>query len=277
MRRGSSGDSADPIAALAESSTDRVSLWRGLANEQAITAMAEIGVFRGAFSAAMLDGCPSITDYYMIDPWRHLDDWNKPANSDDERFERILRKAMKVTATHERRRRVLRGRTTEVIDQIDDGALDLVYVDGDHTLRGISIDLICAEPKVKPGGWLGGDDLSPSIWQHGDEFEPSMVFPFAVHFAEAHGHPFYALPFNQFVIHKTALGFESHDLTGRYPTTELLTQILNPRKRRKGGGRRGKSDVGPEGRGRQRRRAQLQARGAAAAGVRADGSQGKAG
>ena len=40
-----------------------------------------------------------------------------------------------------------------------------------------------------------------------------MVFPFAVHFAEAHGHPFYALPFNQFVIHKTGLGFENHDLT----------------------------------------------------------------
>ena len=37
-----------------------------------------------------------------------------------------------------------------------------------------------------------------------------MVFPFAVHFAEAHGHPFYALPFNRFVIHKTGLGFESH-------------------------------------------------------------------
>ena len=81
MRRGSSGDNADPIAALAESSADRVSLWRALVNEQAMTAMAEIGVFRGAFSAAMLDGCPSITDYYMIDPWRHLDDWNKPANS----------------------------------------------------------------------------------------------------------------------------------------------------------------------------------------------------
>ena len=28
---------------------------------------------------------------------------------------------MKVTATHEGKRRVLRGRTTEVIDQIDDG------------------------------------------------------------------------------------------------------------------------------------------------------------
>ena len=67
MRGGSSGDNADPIAALAESSTDRVSLWRDLANEQAITAMAEIGVFRGAFSAAMLEGCPSITDYFMID------------------------------------------------------------------------------------------------------------------------------------------------------------------------------------------------------------------
>ena len=84
--------------------------------------MAEIGVFRGDFSAAMLDACPSITDYYMdrsLAPPRRLE---QACEQCDERFERIYRKAMKVTATHEGKRRVLRGRTTEVINQIDDGA-----------------------------------------------------------------------------------------------------------------------------------------------------------
>ncbi len=221
------------IVALAEASADRMAFWAHFIDEWEIRSLVEIGVFRGAYAATVLDACAGISDYYMIDPWRHLDDWNKPANRDDDRFEVFYQESMAATAAHESRRRVLRGRTTEVIGRIGDGALDFAYVDGDHTLRGIAIDLMAVDAKVRPGGWVGGDDLSPSIWQHGDEFEPSMVFPFAAHFAEAHAHPFYALPHHQFLIHKSGAGFEYHDLTGRYPTTALLEQILNPRKKRK--------------------------------------------
>lgn len=225
------------IIDLADRSTGRIDFWTSFVNARSIRSFAEIGVFRGAFAAAMLDACPGIEDYLMVDPWRHLDDWNKPANTGDERFEEFLAEALASTAAHEARRRVLRGRTTEVVDRIPAESLDLAYIDGDHTLRGIAIDLIALEPCVRPGGWLGGDDLSPSIWQHGDAFEPSMVFPFAVHFAEAHGYRFYALPHRQFLMHKQADGFAFHDLTGNYPTTELLQQILHPKAK---AGRRGK-------------------------------------
>ncbi|MEO0338135.1 MAG: riboflavin synthase, partial [Bacteroidota bacterium] len=40
------------------------------------------------------------------------------------------------------KRIILRGKTTEVINKIKDNSLDFVYIDGDHTLRGITIDLI---------------------------------------------------------------------------------------------------------------------------------------
>ena len=99
----------------------------------------------------------------MIDPWRHLDDWNKPANRDDGTFERIFAEAMERTREHERRRVVLRGRTTAVIDQIRDGSVDFAYVDGDHTLRGITIDLARVHQKVRRGDWIAGDDFAPSI------------------------------------------------------------------------------------------------------------------
>lgn len=223
-----SGDD-DRVLDLAVRSADRVEFWTEFVHTESVRTFAEIGVFRGAFAAAMLDACPEITTYLMIDPWRHLDDWNKPANAGDDRFAAILAEAMRVTSAHESRRRILRGRTTEVIDRVPVESLDLAYVDGDHTLRGIAIDLISVEPRVRPGGWIGGDDLSPSIWQHGEKFEPSMVFPFAVHFAEAHGYPFFALPFRQFLMRKDPSGFRFHDPTGMYPTTELLQQILNPR------------------------------------------------
>ena len=204
----------------------RLDLWVDVITRTKSRRIAEIGVFRGAFAEEILGRCDEITDYYMIDPWRHLDDWNKPANKDDQVFDKIFQEAMDRTAAFEDRRRVLRGRTTEVIDQIPDGHLDLAYVDGDHTLRGIAIDLIQVYGKIRPNGWLAGDDFARRIWQHGQDFEPTMVFPFAVYFAEAVGCPIYALPFTQFLIEKDpSRGFSFTDLTDTYPATDVLSQF----------------------------------------------------
>jgi predicted O-methyltransferase YrrM len=175
------------VARLTDGAESRVELWTRLIQEAGVRTVAEIGVYRGRFAAALLDACPQLETYYMIDPWRNLADWNKPANTSDDRFEAFHREAMERTEAHAAKRVVLRGTTTEVIDGIPDGSLDLAYVDGDHTLRGITIDLVRAWPKVRDGGWIGGDDFCPSIWQHDEAYEPTLVFPLAVHFAEAAG------------------------------------------------------------------------------------------
>jgi hypothetical protein len=116
---------------------------------------------------------------------------------------------------------ILRGRTTEVVHAIPDGSLDLAYVDADHTLRGISIDLIRIWPKVRAGGFVGGDDFCPSMWQHHDRFEPTLVYPFAVYFAEAVDAPIIALPHDQYLIQKVDEGFAFSDTTGLYPDPTL--------------------------------------------------------
>jgi hypothetical protein len=216
----------DALRALGEATANRLDLWTRFARETEARQVAEIGVYRGRFAARMLDECPGIETYFMVDPWRSLEDWNKPANTSDDAFERIFAEAMERTRAHEGRRVVLRGTTTEVIDRVPDSSLDLAYIDGDHTLRGITIDLIRVFPKVRPGGWIGGDDFTPSIWQHGDEYEPTLVYPLAVHFAEAVGARIYGLPHKQFLIEKTADGDHAFtDLTGRYGDTGLRRQL----------------------------------------------------
>jgi len=214
------------VRAWAAASGSRMDFWPRFVNETGAAAVAEIGVYRGAFAARLLAECAHISTYHMIDPWRHLDDWNKPANRSDDVFERYFRESMEKTSAWAEKRIVLRGRTSDVIDQIADGALDFVYVDGDHTLRGITIDLVRAYPKVRAGGWLGGDDFSPSIWQHSDAYEPTLVCPFAVYFAEAVGARIYALPHKQFLIEKTGAGYEPVDLTGRYGALDLRSQLV---------------------------------------------------
>ncbi len=220
----------DEIRSLARQAPTRADLWAAFLRRIAACTVAEIGVYRGEFAAQMLDACPSIETYYMIDPWRHLGDWNKPANRGDDVFAAFFAEAMARTHAHERRRVVLRGRTSEVIDAIPDGTLDFAYVDGDHTLRGITVDLQRVYPKVRDGGWIGGDDFVHSIWQHGAGFEPTLVFPYAVHFAEATGSRIHALGKRQFLIEKRAGGrFEFVDAAGRYGPRELLPQIAAPR------------------------------------------------
>jgi hypothetical protein len=219
----------DAIERIARNSRKRAGMLARIVGRVDARTVLELGVFTGALAEKLLRRCPEVTDYYMIDPWEHLDDWNKPANKDQDTFESIYQEAMDRTAEFAEKRRVLRGRTVDVIHEIPDGHLDFAYIDGDHTLRGITIDMVKVWDKVRPSGWLAGDDLSPTIWQHSQDWEPTLVFPFAIYFAEAMGCPVYALPFNQFLIEKDpGKGFSFTDLTGKYPRTDLLSQLTTP-------------------------------------------------
>ena len=89
---------SEALRALGEAAANRVELWTRFAREAEARRVAEIGVYRGRFAARMLADCPAIETYYMVDPWRNLEDWNKPANTSDDEFERIFREAMERTS-----------------------------------------------------------------------------------------------------------------------------------------------------------------------------------
>ena len=205
--------------------SNRFELWANLLEALEIQNMVEVGVYRGDFAARMLNECDRITKYYMIDPWRHLDDWNKPSNRTNEDFEEILSEALAKTDFADERRIVLRGKTSEVVNEIEDEEVDFAYIDGDHTLRGITIDLIRILPKIRSGGFVGGDDLlSRSVWQNPTSFEPTLVYPYTLYFAEAVGARLYALPYLQFLM-VTNSAFEFIDLTDSYSDTVLRAQF----------------------------------------------------
>ena len=220
------GDSTRRLLNQVSSSHSRLELWSEFIRGAQVERMAEVGVYQGDFAASVLEHCESVTRYYLIDPWRHLDDWNKPMNQDDQVFERFFEAAKAKTDFAGTRRVFLRGKTTEVIDQIADDELDFAYIDGDHTLKGITVDLIRVYPKVRMGGFIGGDDFSRTMWQHKTNFEPTLVFPFAVYFAEAVGATIYALPYMQFCLQKTSEPqFSFVDLTGQYDELGLRNQL----------------------------------------------------
>lgn len=211
-----------PLLKLADGAASRLDLWVKLLKAAKVRTVLEVGVWRGDFAKHLLQECESIEKYYMIDPWANLPDWNKPCNTTPEVFEDAYKEVVQKTAFASSKVVILRGRTKEVIGSIPDESLDFAYIDGDHTLRGITIDLIKVLPKVKEGGLIGGDDFASDPWQHSARFEPTLVCPFTVFFAEAMDLPVVGLPFEQFLMQKrSAARFSFTDLTGDYKNLSL--------------------------------------------------------
>ena len=69
------------------------------------------------------------------------------------------------------RARLIREKSWLGADLFEDGSLDIVYIDGDHTYEAVVKDLAAWYPKVKKGGIICGDDIGwPGVKKAVDEF-----------------------------------------------------------------------------------------------------------
>jgi hypothetical protein len=168
--------------------TDR-NQWPDLWKEMGMTHGAEVGVWKGDFAQNTLKKMPALQEYILVDPWRHLGNWNKPFNVNDQFFTDIYKQAMSKTLESPLgagKVRVLRGTSAEIIHQVNDNSLDFVYVDGDHELKGAILDLMLWYRKVAPGGLISGDDYVDSA-QHGGKYAATHVKSAVDAFAEVVG------------------------------------------------------------------------------------------
>src|SRR5690349_20426643 len=104
--------SEDLVAlALSPAARTREDLWVQILNKINAKTVLELGVWKGEFAAHVLRHSPSIERYYMLDPWRHLENWNKPANVDQQTFGAIYEEAIAHSEFARERRVILRGTT----------------------------------------------------------------------------------------------------------------------------------------------------------------------
>ena len=61
--------------------TSRIDIWVEFVNLHNIESMVEIGVYKGDFAERILCEGATIKTYHMVDSWRNLEGWNKPANT----------------------------------------------------------------------------------------------------------------------------------------------------------------------------------------------------
>ena len=116
----------------------------------------EVGVAEGNFARDFLDVWPG--RYVMVDAWRHIPGYDDVMNGPDAEHEIRYRQAMEVAAQHKERVAVLRMDSVEAAEQVPDGSVDFVYLDGDHSFQGVMRDLNAWLRKVKSGGVIAGHD-----------------------------------------------------------------------------------------------------------------------
>ncbi len=130
---------------------------------------AEIGVFRGHFSALILrERTPQ--KLYLIDPWINFEDplYEKTWYHKDSEFDmnaihdKVCNRFKSETQTGQVE--ILRGTAQDVGHHIPDGSLDFVYVDGDHSYGGVSFDLGLAFRKAKDTAIIAIDDYYVGGW-----------------------------------------------------------------------------------------------------------------
>jgi Methyltransferase domain len=134
---------------------------------------AEVGVWRGDFSERILrDTAPR--ELHLVDPWLFMpsypESWygglsaTSQADMDEifaalsTRFDREVSEGVVI---------IHRLRSVDAAREFPDGFFDWLYLDADHTFEAASADLARFWPKVRPDGYLTGDDYLDGGWWEG--------------------------------------------------------------------------------------------------------------
>lgn len=144
--------------------------------------IAEIGVLNGKLSEMLLAARDDL-HLVMVDNWLHWQDQPLPyiATGDTSalctRPDAVEAAARKVARKYAGRANIIKGDSANVAVP---GLFDLVFLDGDHSARGVRRDIEAWRFRVKPGGWLGGHDYdnpAPNYDFSGVKLAVDAAFP----------------------------------------------------------------------------------------------------
>lgn len=118
-----------------------------LVNVRGWTVGAELGVDKAILTGMLLRECPKLARLIAVDLF-----------PDRQRSRRAFELAHGYAGRLELHDSVS---TYVAADAVDDGSLDFVFIDADHSEKAVWGDIARWAPKVRPGGWVGGHDYDP--------------------------------------------------------------------------------------------------------------------
>ena len=159
--------SGNRLSAIASPPTRREGFGEYLNELDLIGEAVEVGVLRGEHARILLDNWRGRL-LHLVDPWRHLADYQDIANLSDEDFQRCLESTCDTLISHVGRYRIHRHTSVEAAQFLADASLDFVYLDANHHFTAVSQDLRIWFPKLKPGGIMAGHDFVDGVMPEGN-------------------------------------------------------------------------------------------------------------
>jgi Methyltransferase domain len=136
---------------------------------------AEIGVHLGDFSAEILDVVRP-RRLHLVDPWRYEDSptYAESWYGGEQGGSQATMDGRHAAVVARFRRAIDSGQVTihratsaEAARELPDAYFDWVYIDGNHQYEFARDDLATFAVKIRPGGYLTGDDYADGGWWQG--------------------------------------------------------------------------------------------------------------
>ncbi len=126
-------------------------------HERGLRRGVEVGVAFGGHSGAILER-GGVDKLFGIDRYRHRGDYDDPMNLSQNLFDRLAQRVVERMAPFGERFELIREDSSDAGEHFTDGSLDFVYLDADHSERGVWRDLCTWAIKVRPHGIIAGHD-----------------------------------------------------------------------------------------------------------------------
>jgi len=115
----------------------------------------EVGTQGGGYSEVLLKQWISGT-IYSVDRWQYVDGYIDVANFPQEEHDKIYEEAKNTLSKYGDRSIIMKMDSVEASGKFEDGSLDFVYIDADHSYNECLADLKAWYPKLRNGGLIAG-------------------------------------------------------------------------------------------------------------------------
>lgn len=139
----------------------------------------EVGVQSGDYSKEILSRIPSIKKLYLVDLWKHQENYIDSSNVSDEEFDKLFLLTKTNIDPWIDKVEFLKGYSNEMYNYIPDNSLDWIYIDARHDYLGCKEDINLYWPKLKTNGIMSGHDYLESYEVSGQDW--SICYDGSIH------------------------------------------------------------------------------------------------
>jgi precorrin-6B methylase 2 len=121
----------------------------------------EIGAYHGANTCSYMKSYARHprSEIHCVDPWMDYDGYDEYQSKQHTNYSLFIQNLARLSPEDLHKVHLHRGLSETMIPRFADNMFDIIYIDGNHSLRYVLQDAIQSYHKIKRGGWIIFDDM----------------------------------------------------------------------------------------------------------------------